>query len=71
MVRVNTNIKAREPIKITLLSSMVEHGLATVEINGRLYIRRVYWRKSCGLFIRHNNFAYFEYELPLGEEVTI
>lgn len=60
-----------DPIRIKLLSTMYEGGLCTLEINGKIVNRRVYYRKDCGLFIRHNNRAYFDYELTFGEEVIL
>ena len=58
-------------MKIKLLSTIVEGLRCTLIIDGETVTRRVYYRRECGLFIRHKNKRYFEYELTLGEEVTI
>lgn len=58
-------------MKIKLISTMVEGLRCTLIIDGETVTRRVYSRSGLGSFIRHKNKKYFEYELKLGEEVTI
>lgn len=58
-------------MKIKLLSTMVEGLRCTLIIDGETVTRRVYSRSGVGSFIRHKNKRYFDFELKLGEEVTL
>ena len=57
-------------MKIERLSTMIEGEYCAVLIDGVSYHKEVS-RTSKGLCIRVNKSILYEYELPLGEEVTI
>lgn len=60
-------------MKIKLLEPMMgrEGDKISLIANGKQVSRRVYFRKDCGLYVVIDSKMFFEYELWVGEEVTI
>lgn len=56
---------------IKLLNEMYgnEGGTAELLYNGKRIRRRIYYRSDCGLYIRINNRAYFEYEFRTNDTI--
>lgn len=61
----------RIPQRIRRVSSMIAGAYCTLEINGKIVNRKVFYRQDRGLCIVSKNQFYYETELPLGEEVIL
>ncbi len=46
--------------------SFTQGERVTVEIDGKQYTRKVFYKRDCGLYITVNNRMYFEYECNYG-----
>lgn len=55
-------------VRIKLLDEMYENTYVPLKIDGISLVRRVYYRRDVGLYIRVGGREYYKYELEIGKE---